>query len=135
MKVRAVIDFAQQKIISVLCCQKGARTDKFGASAKFKYGSLASGGKYDESDDEEVKGMLYNNNLLMDDDDEEEQIVIITKEKSSQPEKRFQSTQPGSVDHSVFQEGKGLLDLSMSTKPAPSMPSSFDQMMRRIEVE
>jgi len=61
--------------------------------------------------------------------------VIITKEKSSQPEKRFQSAQPISVDHSVFQEGKGLLDLSMNNKPALSMSSSFDQMMRRIEVE
>jgi len=46
--------------------------------------------------------------------------VILTKEKGSQPEKRFQPTQPVPVDHSVFQEGKGLLDLSVSSKPTSS---------------
>jgi len=59
--------------MSILCCRrKGAGTEKSGAGAKYRYGSLASGGKYDESDDEDVRGILYNNNLLLDDDDEEE---------------------------------------------------------------
>ena len=76
-------------------------------------------GKYDESDDEDMRGILYNNNLLLDDDDdEEEQIVIVTKDKSKdvEQEQRSQPIEPTTVDHSVFQEGKGLLDLAPKTE-------------------
>ena len=80
--------------MAVICCpcRKGNNSmGRPGASGgKYRYGSLATGGKYDESDDEDVRGMLYNNNLLLDDDDdEEEQIVIITRDKTeSKPEQR-----------------------------------------------
>ena len=93
------------------------------SSGRFRYGSLA-GGKYDESDDEDARSILYNNNLLLDDDDdEEEQIVILTtKEKPAKPEQRNNATnsqqQPAKnerVDHSVFTDGQGLLDMMTPT--------------------
>lgn len=86
-KVSTIVDSAQEKIMSTICICK-RRSAIPAATARHRYGSLATGGgKYDESDDEDVRGMLYNNNLLLDDDDdEEEQIVIITKDKSKQPE-------------------------------------------------
>ena len=73
MVVKTTVDSAQEKVMAVLCCgRKRAGPEKSGAGAKYRYGSLASGGKYDESDEEDARGILYNNNLLMDDDDEEE---------------------------------------------------------------
>ena len=82
------VSVSQEKVTSVFCCcrGKGGYPGNTGINAsKYRYGSLA-GGKYDESDDEDARGILYNNNLLLDDDDEEEQIVIMTKEKTAKPE-------------------------------------------------
>lgn len=81
--------------------------------------------------------MLYNKNLLFDDDDdEEEQIVIITKEKSAKPEQRSKQA-TGPVDHSVFQEGQGLLDMSGDPSSASEQPvtSSYDRIMERVSAE
>ena len=85
--VSGAVSVSQEKVTSVFCCcrGKGGHPGSMGIASKYRYGSLA-GGKYDESDDEDVRGMLYNNNLLLDDDDEEEQIVIMTKEKTAKPE-------------------------------------------------
>ena len=97
------VSVAQEKTTSVFCCcrSKGGSSGMGIASKYNRYGSLA-GGKYDESDDEDARGILYNNNLLLDDDDEEEQIVIMTKEKTAKPEP---PKNVGPVDHSVFKEG------------------------------
>ena len=73
-----------------MCCKSRRSAGAGGiSSGRHRYGSLA-GGKYDESDDEDARGILYNNNLLLDDDDdEEEQIVILTtKKKTGKPEQR-----------------------------------------------
>jgi len=86
-----------------------------------------------------VKGMLYPNNLLLDDDDdEEEQIVIITKEKPAKAEQRKQGAPALAVDHSVFQDGQGLLDMSAKSVDTPSPASSssnYDQVMHRMNME
>lgn len=114
------------------CRKKGAASGSKGGS--YRYGSLAMG-QYDESDDEDAKGMLYNNNLLLDDDDdEEEQIVIITKEKTAKPESRSQIENVQPVDHSVFSDGQGLLD--MGSKPdqtTPAQAPSYNHIMQRME--
>ena len=109
------VDITQEKVVSVVCCRKGRGGAGLSYSGKHRYGSLA-GGKYDESDDEDAKGILYNNNLLLDDDDdEEEQIVILTtKEKTAKPEQRTNAAKPN-VDHSVFTDGQGLLDMMAPT--------------------
>lgn len=84
---KTAVDTTQEKVLSVVCCKRGKGVPGGISSGRHRYGSLA-GGKYDESDDEDARGILYNNNLLLDDDDdEEEQIVILTtKEKSAKPE-------------------------------------------------
>ncbi len=101
--VKSAVETSQEKAMGVLCfCRK--KGGKGGSGGIHRYGSLATN-KYDESDDEDMKGILYNNNLLLDDDDdEEEQIVIITKDKS-QDKAEHRSAQPvtsAPVDHSVF---------------------------------
>ena len=134
-QVKSLPASCQDKVMAAFsfCRRKG---DKAGKS--YRYGSLAKG-KYDESDEEDARSMLYNKNLLFDDDDdEEEQIVIITKEKSAKPEQRSkQATAP--VDHSVFQEGQGLLDmgsgLSSNETPAAPVTSSYDRIMERVNAE
>ena len=129
------MDATQEKVMSVVCCR--GKGNGRAASGKSRYGS-AGGGKYDESDEEDVKGILYNNNLLLDDDDdEEEQIVILTKEKPAKTEQRSQPAPvQEKVDHSVFTEGSGLLDMAAaSTSAAPSQPSSYDQIMNRMHQE
>lgn len=126
--VKSLIETSSEKAMNVLCfCRKkGASSGSKGGS--YKYGSLAMG-QYDESDDEDAKGMLYNNNLLLDDDDdEEEQIVIITKEKTAKPE-QIENVQP--VDHSVFSDGQGLLD--MGSKPDQASQPSYNHIMQRME--
>ena len=81
-QTKSTIDTTQEKVMSILCfCREKGKN---ASSQNYRYGSLASGGKYDDSDEEDSKGMLYNNNLLLDDDDdEEEQIVIITRDKTN----------------------------------------------------
>ena len=90
MKAKDAVDVTQDKVVSIVCCRRGGRAGYAGkSSGRHRYGSLASG-KYDESDEEDARGILYNNNLLLDDDDdEEEQIVILTtNKKTATPEQR-----------------------------------------------
>ena len=132
-KAKDGVEVAQEKVVSVICCRNGRR-GAGKSSSRYRYGSLA-GGKYDESDDEDSRSILYNNNLLLDDDDdEEEQIVILTntKEKTAKPEQRTHasaasrqtSSASNNVDHSVFKEGQGLLDMmtptAINTASAPA---------------
>ena len=63
------IDTTQEKVMSVICC-RSKQNGRGGSTGKNRYGSM--GGKYDESDEEDARGILYNNNLLLDDEDEEE---------------------------------------------------------------
>ena len=103
-RVKSAIDATQEKTMNVLCFCRKRSGKAAGGSGAYRYGSLAMN-KYDESDDEDTRGILYNNNLLLDDDDdEEEQIVIITKDKTAKkPEQRSaQPTTQTPVDHSVF---------------------------------
>jgi len=58
--------------MNVLCFCRKKGTSSGSKGGSYRYGSLAMG-QYDESDDEDAKGMLYNNNLLLDDDDDEEE--------------------------------------------------------------
>ena len=67
---RSVVDGAQERVMSVVCCRSRDKGSK--NSNGHKYGALGLG-KYDESDDEDMRGILYNNNLLLDDDDDEEE--------------------------------------------------------------
>ena len=122
MQTKDLLDITQEKVVSVICCKKG-RNNAGKSSGRHRYGSMA-GSKYDESDDEDARGILYNNNLLLDDDDdEEEQIVILTtKEKTAKPEQRNNAAAAASrPDHSVFKEGQGLLDMMA---PIGSMSNS-----------
>ena len=116
--------------MGVICCRKNGPRKGRG----IRYGSR--GGKYDDSDDEDRKGMLYNNNLLLDDDDdEEEQIVILTRD-SNDAGSRAKKQQAAPVDHSVFTEGQGLLDLGQPQQQTstPAM-SPLDNVMSRLHQE
>ena len=132
------VELTQEKVLSMVCfCRDKGSKSGTTSSGKHRYGSLA--GKYDESDDEDVKGMLYPNNLLLDDDDdEEEQIVIIVKDKPAKAEQRKQGngSKPAlAVDHSVFQDGQGLLDMSAKPVNTPTPASNYDQVMHRMHME
>ena len=69
------MDMTQEKMISVFCCRKGGAGGAGGitGSGRQRYGGSLAVGKYDESDDEDARGILYNNNLLLDDEDDEEE--------------------------------------------------------------
>ena len=129
IKAKDAVDVTQDKVVSVICCRRGGRSNSGrSSSGRHRYGSLA-GGKYDESDDEDARGILYNNNLLLDDDDdEEEQIVILTtNKKTATPEHRSASAASSgskNVDHSVFKEGQGLLDMKTPMDTGANKASS-----------
>merc|ERR1711971_411359 len=99
-KMSALVGLMKEKL-AIFCFCFNKNRNGGGMTGKHRYGSL--GGKYDESDEEDAKGMLYTNNLQYDDDDdEEEQIVILTKEKTAKAENRKPGTPAPAVDHSVF---------------------------------
>ena len=68
--------------------------------------------------------------------------MILTKEKTAKPDQRSSASMPATtanVDHSVFKEGQGLLDMmsspTMDAAPVKNNKPETSSIMQRMQAE